>query len=93
MDSFHCHLDELERLLSGDDMEKRQIKESVLCYAAHLGSTPVVEALIEKGVGKVFCNENCIIYIMCTSPTQDCHMGIIIHISRQIAQRGEQYYM
>ena len=52
MDSFHRHLDELERLLSDDDKEKRRIKESVLCYAAYLGSTPVVEALIQKGVGK-----------------------------------------
>ena len=59
MDSFHHHLDELERLLSDDDKKKRRIKQSVLCYAAHLGSNPVVEALIQKGVGKVFCNENC----------------------------------
>ena len=51
MNSFHRHLDELERLLS-DDRKKRRIKESVLCYAAHLGSTLVVEVLIEKGVGK-----------------------------------------
>ena len=58
MDSFHRHLDELERLLSDDDMEKRRIKESTLCYAAHLGSTPMVEALIEKGVGKEYYNEN-----------------------------------
>ena len=58
MDSFHRHLDELERLLSGDDMEKRQIKESVLCYAAYCGSTPMVEALIQKGVGKEYYNEN-----------------------------------
>ena len=58
MDSFHRHLDELERLLSDDDMEKRRIEESVLCYAAHLGSTPVVEALIQKGVGENYYNEN-----------------------------------
>ena len=62
MDSFHRHLDELERLLSDDD-RKRQIKESVLCYAAYCGSTPVVEALIEKGVGKKYCNENLIISV------------------------------
>ena len=61
MDSFRHHLDELERLLRDDDMEKRQIKESVLCYAAYCGSNPVVEALIEKGVGKKYYNENCII--------------------------------
>ena len=58
MDSFHHHLDELERLLSDDDMDKRRIKESTLCYAAYCGSTPVVEALIEKGVGKKYYNEN-----------------------------------
>ena len=58
MDSFHCHLDELERLLSDDDKKKRRIKESILCYAAHLGSTPVVEALIQKGVGKKYYNDN-----------------------------------
>ena len=52
MDSFHRHLDEIERLLSGDDMEKRRIKQSVLCYAAYCGSNPVVEALIQKGIGK-----------------------------------------
>ena len=52
MDSFHIHLDELERHLNDDDMEKRRIKQSVLCYAAHLGSTPIVEAVIQKGVGK-----------------------------------------
>ena len=52
MDSFYCHLDELERLLSDDDKKKRRIKESTLCYAAYLGSNPVVEALIQKGVGK-----------------------------------------
>ena len=59
MDSFHRHLDELERILSDDDMQKRRIRQSVLCYAAYLGFNPVVETLIQKGVGKVFCNENC----------------------------------
>ena len=58
MDSFHRHLDELERLLSDDDIEKRRIKERTLCYAAYLGSTPVVDALIQKGAGKEFSNEN-----------------------------------
>ena len=58
MDSFYRHLDELERLLSDDDIKKRRIKQSVLCYAAHLGSTPVVEVLIHKGVGKKYYNEN-----------------------------------
>ena len=63
MESFHRHLDELERLLSDDDKKKRRIKESVLCYAAYLGSNPVVEALIEKGVGKKYYTENRIISV------------------------------
>ena len=63
MDSFHQHLDELERLLSDDDRKETQIKESVLCYAAYLGFNPVVEALIQKGVGKEFSNENRIISV------------------------------
>ena len=58
VDSFHCHLDELKRLLSGDDKRKIQIEQSVLCFAAYCGSTPVVDALIHNGVGKEFYNEN-----------------------------------
>ena len=54
MDSFHRHLDELERLLSDDDNIKRQIRQSVLCYAAFVGFNPVVEAVIQKGVGKEY---------------------------------------
>ena len=52
MDSFHCHLDELEMLLSDDDRKKRRIRQSILCYAAYCGSNPMVEALIQKGVGE-----------------------------------------
>ena len=62
MDSFHWHLDKLERLPNDDD-RKRRIKQSVLCYAAYLGSTPMVEALIEKGVGKKYYNENRIVSV------------------------------
>ena len=58
MDSFHRHLDEMERLLGDDHGKKRQIRQSVLCCAAYLGSNPVVEVLIQKGVGKEYCNEN-----------------------------------
>ena len=54
MDSFHCHLDELERLLSDDDKMKRRIRQNVLCYAAFVGLNPVVEAVIQKGVGKEY---------------------------------------
>ena len=54
MDSFHRHLDELERLLSDDDMKKRRIRQNILCYAAFEGSNPVVETLIQKGVGEEY---------------------------------------
>ena len=54
MDSFHCHLDELERLLSGDGWMKRRIKERALSFAAYVGSNPVVETLVPKGIGKEY---------------------------------------
>ena len=62
MDSFYRHLDEVERFMS-DDGDKRRAMGSFLCYAAYCGSTPVVEALIQKGVGKKYYNENRIISV------------------------------
>ena len=59
MDSFHLHLDELERLLSDDDQKNGQIRQKVLCYAAFVGSNPVVETLTQKGVGKEFIMRAC----------------------------------
>ena len=59
MDSFHRHLDELERLLSDDDKKKERIRQRVLCYAAFVGSNPVVETLIQNGVGKEFIMRAC----------------------------------
>ena len=53
MDSFHHHLDELERLLS-DDEKKERMKSRALSFAAFVGSNPVVETLIQKGVGKEY---------------------------------------
>ena len=53
MDSFHRHLDELERIVQNNDWMKELLEEDgVLCYAAWVGSNPVVETVIEKGVGK-----------------------------------------
>ena len=54
MDSFHHHLDELERLLCGDAWMKRRIQERALSFAAYVGSSPVVETLVQKGVGKEY---------------------------------------
>ena len=53
MDSFHRHLDELEKIVQNNERMKVLLeKDGVLCYAASIGSNPVVETLIEKGVGK-----------------------------------------
>ena len=52
MDSFHRHLDELERLLGDSDKKKERMKSRALSFAAFVGSNPVVETLIQKGVGK-----------------------------------------
>ena len=51
VDSFHRHLNELERVVQNNERMKRLLEE-LLSYAAFLGSTPVVETLIQKGVGE-----------------------------------------
>ena len=58
VDSFHHHLNELERVVQNNERMRRLLEE-LLSYAAYCGSTPVVEALIQKGVGKECFNENC----------------------------------
>lgn len=53
VDSFHHQLDQLERIVQNNERMKRLLKEDgTLCYAAHVGSYPMVDALIQKGVGK-----------------------------------------
>ena len=53
MDSFHHHLDELERVLQNNERMKGLLEEDgVLCYSAYIGSIPAVETLIQKGVGE-----------------------------------------
>ena len=53
MDSFHRHLDELERIVQNTERMKVLLQHGgTLCLAAHVGSNPVVETLIQKGVGK-----------------------------------------
>ena len=51
VDSFHCHLDKLVRLHQNDKWLKKLPEES-LCYAAYVGSNPVIETLIQNGVGE-----------------------------------------
>ena len=53
MDSFHHHLEELERLLQNSKRMKELLENAgVLCYGAFVGSNPVVETLLQKGVGE-----------------------------------------
>ena len=53
MDSFHHHLDELERVVQNSERMKALLEEDgVLCYAAYSGLNRLVETLIQKGVGK-----------------------------------------
>ena len=53
MDSFHCHLNELEGVVQNIERMKQLLEEDgVLSLAAFIGSTPVVGTLIQKGVGK-----------------------------------------
>ena len=53
MGSFKYHLDELERAAHNSQwMKELLVADGILCYAAYVGSIPVVETLIQKGVGK-----------------------------------------
>ena len=53
MDSFHHYLEELERLLQNSERMKELLEGAgVLCYGAFIGSNPVVETLLQKGVGE-----------------------------------------
>ena len=53
VDSFHRHLEELERLLQNSKRMKELLEDAgVLCYGAFVGSNPVVETLLQKGVGE-----------------------------------------
>ena len=61
VDSFHRHLDELEKIVQNNDQMKVLLQQDgTLCLAAHVGSNPVVETLIEKGVGKKYICLPCI---------------------------------
>ena len=53
LDSFRRHLNELERVVQNNERMRRLLEEP-LSYAAFLGCTPVVETLIQKGVGKEY---------------------------------------
>ena len=53
VDSFHRHLDDLERVVQNNErMGQLLVEDGTLSYAASVGSTPVMETLIQKGVGK-----------------------------------------
>ena len=53
VDSFHRHLDQLERVVQNSELLKELLEQDgILCYPAYIGSNPMVETLIQKGVGK-----------------------------------------
>ena len=53
MELFNCLLAELEGLLQDDNtVVERLTASSALCKAAWVGSVPIMETLIQKGVGK-----------------------------------------
>ena len=53
MNSFHHHLDELGELLEDSGKRKELLENSgALAFAAYVGCNPMVEALIQNGVGK-----------------------------------------
>ena len=67
LDSFHHHLDELERIVQNSEQMKVLLQQDgTPCLAAHVGSNPVVETLIEKGVGKEYVCLPCIAYLVQT---------------------------
>jgi len=52
VESVSLHLGELVRLLQDDNTVRRPAASSALCYAAWAGSVPLMDTLIQKGVGK-----------------------------------------
>ena len=57
-DLFHCHIDELEKLLQDDDRMRELLDATgTLAYAAYVGFQPAVETLvIRKGAGMEYIN-------------------------------------
>ena len=55
--SFHCHIDELEKLLQDGDMMRELLDATgILAYAASVGFQPAVETVIQKGAGMEYTN-------------------------------------
>ena len=54
VESFHKLLAEVEEMIPNDDnnMVERLAVSGALCYAAKTGSIPMMDTLIQKGVGK-----------------------------------------
>ena len=52
-DSFSTRLAEVEELFQDNDSTARGLAASgALCHAANVGSVPMMDTLIQKGVGK-----------------------------------------
>ena len=54
MELFNQHLAKLEKVLQDDTAVRERLAASgTMCYAADVRSIPMMDILIEKGVGKV----------------------------------------
>ena len=64
MELFNQHLAKLEKVLQDDTAVRERLAASgTMCYAADVRSIPMMDILIEKGVGKVL-------------PAEQLHIGI-----------------
>ena len=59
VESFHQRLVEVEEFFQDEDSTVGGLTVSgALCYAARVGSIPMMDTLIQKGVGKVLQDES-----------------------------------
>jgi len=57
-ESFHQHLAELERLLQDSGTVREWLATSgALNYAADVGTIPMIDTLVQKGLGKALLHE------------------------------------
>ena len=64
VESFHHLLEELVRLLQDDNTTgERPAANKALCYAAWAGSIPVMDNLIQNGVGKEINSSIYIVFV------------------------------
>ena len=79
--SFNRYLAELEKLLRDDKtLGERLTASSALCYAAWVESVPMMDALIEKGVGEAGDQLNEFAVKFHAVPIVNLHLYIAIYV-------------